>query len=72
MLNIDITTIKNEKDQRKIDELINSETQRKISAVPCVKHYNVMTACFISGEFVCVSEYDLPEYLINNNQKRLE
>ena len=41
MLNIDITTIKNEKDRKKIDKLINSETQRKISAaIPGLRVYD--------------------------------
>jgi len=63
MLNIQLSEIKN---QEKIDKLINSETKRKISKVPAAENFNIMTACFIHGEFMCVTEYDLPDYLFND------
>jgi hypothetical protein len=46
---------------KELDEKIFLETQRRISQVPESKGHGISTACFIDGEFVLVSDYDISE-----------
>jgi hypothetical protein len=62
-VNISTRFINSEKDQIKVDEAINAETERKLNEVPQARDFNVMTACIIDNEFVLVSEYDISEEL---------
>jgi hypothetical protein len=48
-------------DFKVIDKIINLETERKVSRVADASDYGIMTACFIDGEFVCVSNYEITE-----------
>lgn len=49
--------------RRKLDKRIDEETARRVALVPETKMSNVMTAAYIDGEFVCVTEYPLDESL---------
>ena len=52
------------KDFKTLDLIIDLETKRKISKVKDAENYGIMTACFINGEFICVSDYEI------NNEMR--
>ena len=39
---------------------INNETATRIAAVKGAEHFGISTAAFIDGEFVLVSDYDVP------------
>jgi|TARA_R110000744_G_scaffold282556_3_gene394236 hypothetical protein len=47
-----------------LDDKIEEETQRKIDCVDGAEDFGIRTACNIDGEFILVSNYDLPENLI--------
>ena len=52
-----------------IDLIIDTETKRKLKRVPDAQSYGVMTACIIDGEFVLVSDYELPEEIYERIKK---
>ena len=54
------TTAATTKDFKVLDQIIDIETQRKISKVKDAEHYGIMTACIIDGEFNLVSDYEVP------------
>lgn len=69
ILNVDTTKINNTKEARDIDNLINVETERRIKAVKGAEHYGIMTACFIDGEFVLCSDYEVSEEIYEQLKK---
>lgn len=52
-----------------IDQIINLETKRKVSKISHAKKFGILTACFIDGEFVCVSDYDITDEMRNQLEK---
>lgn len=60
-MNVQTINIQSVAEAEKTDLLINRITRAVVDRVPDVREFHVMTACVIDGEFVCVSEYDLPE-----------
>lgn len=66
MTNVDTTTIRNEKDEQIINSIIDLETKRKINKVKGSEKFGIMTACFINGEFTCITDYEITEEMFNN------
>jgi hypothetical protein len=56
-----ITSGASTQDFKFIDQIIDLETERKVSRVKDAYKYGIMTACFIDGHFCLVSDYTLPE-----------
>lgn len=48
-------------DYEMLDAIIDMETARKISRVEGAENFGIRTACIIDGEFVLVSDYNLPD-----------
>jgi hypothetical protein len=44
-----------------IDQIINLETKRKATKVKDANDFGILTACYIDGEFVLVTNHPLPE-----------
>jgi hypothetical protein len=63
------TSAASTQDFNTIDQIINLETKRKISKVANSKDFGILTACFIDGEFVCVSDYDITDDMRNELEK---
>ena len=47
-----------------LDQIINTETKRKINKVKGSEKFGISTACFIDGEFTLVSDYGLEVEMI--------
>lgn len=63
MINV-TTTAATTKDFKIIDAVIKLETDRKIERVQGAGSFGISTACRIDGEFVLVSEYDVPSEIV--------
>jgi hypothetical protein len=48
-------------DFKVLDSIINMETKRKVSRVKDADSYGIMTACWIDGEFITVTDYPITE-----------
>ena len=59
--NIVTMNINSEAEQSLINQMINLETRRKESLVPGSSDYVVMTACWIDGDFICVTDYPISD-----------
>lgn len=57
------------KDFETIDLIVDLETKRKISKVKGAEDYGIMTACFIDGSFVCVSDHEITEEMRTRLEK---
>jgi hypothetical protein len=56
-----ITSGASSQDFEMIDQIINLETKRKANKVEDANDFGILTACYIDGEFVLVTNYPLPE-----------
>ncbi|WP_143569793.1 hypothetical protein [Tenacibaculum agarivorans] len=63
--NIITTNIKSKAEFRLVDQMINIETKRRVLLVPEAQSFDILTACYIDGEFTIVSHYDLEQELID-------
>lgn len=57
------------KDFKTLDLIIDLETKRKISKVKDAENYGIMTACFIDGEFICVTDYEITDEMRSKLEK---
>lgn len=53
------------KDFKTLDAIIDLETKRKVERVSGAEDFGIMTACYIDGDFVLVSEYDVDSEMYN-------
>jgi hypothetical protein len=48
-------------EERIFNQMVKLETKRRVSKVKGASDFGIMTACYIDGDFVLNSEYELPE-----------
>ena len=61
MINVSTKNLKTEMEFKIVDAKIDAETKRKVELVKGSSDFNIGTACFIDGEFILVSEFEINE-----------
>lgn len=57
------------KDFKTLDAIIDMETKRKVSRVKGAENFGIRTACVIDGEFRLISDYSVPQEIIEKLEK---
>lgn len=64
--NVITLNIQSPEDRETCDQAIDKETKRRVAKVTGAGYLGVRTACWIDGEFIVSSDYDLTDQMIDD------